>query len=66
MHNPGVEYEMYGLEMLQEEIESAEGDPQMDPLKLSPIRCESVASVLAEEELIDKRCNSIQDEDEVD
>lgn len=60
--NPGVEYEMYGLETLQEDIKEFENDPQWDPSKRSSFRCESVASILAEEELIDKRCNSIQDE----
>lgn len=64
IHNPGVEYEMYGLESLQEDIQEFRGDPNWDPLKVSPFRCESVTSVLAEQELIDKRCDSIQDEDE--
>jgi hypothetical protein len=62
--NPGVECEMYGLDALQNDIKSFEDDPRWNPLQRSPYRCESVASVLAEEELIDKRCNSIQDEDE--
>ena len=55
---------MYGLEALQEDIKEFKDDPQWDPSKRSPYRCESVASVLAEEELIDKRCNSIENEDD--
>jgi len=66
MRNPGVQYEMYGLDSLKDDIEMMKDYPGYNPLTTPAIRCESVASILAEEELIDKRYDSMQDENEIE